>query len=422
MMKKYKAIFVIAFLLGLFCYSCNSNQDIATPTPTSIIQQISIPTHSPIYPTSTFTPTSDNIVEKGGLITTLGDKVDRQGWWSAIPAFSPDGKIIALVSDRVQLWNVETHELAQELFRPYPNCHALKVAYSTDGRFLATSSSCATDTNAGHVFIWDTKNGELLQEWEQKFSKNTSENKDLSNSASATGLTFLPESSLLAFANGNAIEIRDVREGGKSENFELGDDMVATDIAVSSDSKRLFAFMDTTYFKTSNRIAYKYALQVWDLELKKIIEQTAFPEPENAGFFIGHFDVEMKLSDKFLLSTDYINDNFSITNLEAGTTINPSFRGDVKAYVSQDINYVLYLPKVNGFDCKTQSIELWSTNLDKLLYSFTTSNEDFHTMWCFGPHTIVFSPNNAILAIAHEERVTLWDISSFTKSKESTIP
>jgi len=34
----------------------------------------------------------------------------------------------------------------------------------------------------------------------------------------------------------------------------------------------------------------------------------------------------------------------------------------------------------------------------------------------------VFSPNSAILAIAHKERVSFWDISRFMKPKESKIP
>jgi len=422
-MKKNTFAFAIVFSLGLFCCSCNDGQSIVTPTATSTVQESSTPTIH-VNPTPTFTPTPKNTsVENSGLITTLGETVNRQGWWTAIPAFSPDGKMIALASDRVRLWNTQSHELIYELEKPYSNCYTENVIFSSDGKLLATSIYCIADSNAtGHVLIWSTENGGLLHDWEQKFSKNTSKLDGVSNIYPTTGIAFLPASSMLAFANGNTIEIKNVQQDDNVVVLKLGDEMIASNIAISDDGRFLFAFMDFSYYKTPNRIAQKYALQVWDLESRSIREETYFPEPDNTGFFIGHFDVEMKLTDKLLLNTDYLNETFSVTNLETSNFKNLSYRGDVKTFINQDASYVVYLPKLDGFNCKNQSIELWETNANRSLYSFKTSNEDFDSEWCFGPNAIIFSPNNTMLAIAHEERLSLWNISNFTKPNESTMP
>jgi hypothetical protein len=64
----------------------------------------------------------------------------------------------------------------------------------------------------------------------------------------------------------------------------------------------------------------------------------------------------------------------------------------------------------------------WDTHLNQSLYVFKASTNDFGTEWCYAPNTMIFNPDNTLLAIAHEERVSLVSISSFTKPKESGAP
>lgn len=421
-MRKIIAALIIAFSVGLLASSCANSQSTPSPIATPMLQQTVIPTQLFDPPTPEITPTLNNTPdENGGLIITLGRPSYRQGYWLAIPAFSPDGKMIALVSGRVGLWDTETHELIYELEKPYSNCYTENVAFSLDGKLLAASIDCYENAT-GYVLIWDTESGVLLHNWEQAFSKDTSEFDELFNSRPATGIAFLSASSVLAFANGNTIEIRDVKEDSEPIVFELGDEMFASDIVISQDGKRLFAFMDFSYTKTANEVGQKYALQTWDLNSNKIVEQVDFPEPDNTGIFFGHFDVEMKLTGRNLINIDYINETFTVTDVETGTKTNLDYLGDVETYLSQDSKYVIYLPKLDGFNCKNQSIELLDTHLNQNLYTFETSNKYFGRQWCYGPHTIIFNPNNTILAITHEERVSLLDISSFTKSKENGVP
>lgn len=406
-MRKITAVFVIAFSLGLFIVACGSSQ--STPFTTSTLPEAATLNNMP----GEFTEP----------LVTFGETIHRQGWRLAIPAFSPDGKIVALVSEKVSLWNVETHELIHEFVKPYSNCYNKNVVFSSDGKLLATSIYCSYHPTAtGHVLIWNTESGILLHDWEQVFSKNTSKLEGISNSYPASGIAFLPESTVLAFASGNSIELRDVQEDSRSIVLGLGDEMIATDIAISEDGKRLFAFMDFSYPKDPNEIGKKYALQTWDLESERLVDEIDFPETGNTGFFISHFDVDMKLTSTNLINLDYIDETFTVTDLETGDKTNLNYLGDVETYLSQDTRYVVYLPKVDRSNCKSQSIALLDTHLNQSLYTFETSNKDFGTDWCHGAYTIIFNPDNTILAVAHEERVSLWEISSFTEAKENDTP
>ena len=404
-MLKNTTVFFIVFSLGFLTSSCNSSQNTAISFATPSFQTTA---------TSTLAPEYD------GLITTLGETV-KSPWWIAIPAFSPDGKMVTLVSEKVRIWNTETQKIIYELEKPYSNCYTENVVFSSDGKLLATSIYCITDTEStGHVLIWNTESGVLLHDWEQKFSKNTSKIDGVLNTHPATGIAFLPKSSVLAFANGNTIEIKDVLGEGKTAVLELGDEMVATNISISRNGKRLFAFMDFSYWKLPHDIGQKYALQTWDLESYKQVKQMDIPEPDNIGSFYGHFDVEIKLTGTNLIKTDYINKTFTITDIETGNSRDLYYLGDVKVFISQNTNYISYLP--NLFDCKNQGIKLWDTYRNQSLHVFHDSEANFVTEFCHGQSEIIFNSDNTILAIAHEERLSLWDISSFTKPKESTIP
>jgi dipeptidyl aminopeptidase/acylaminoacyl peptidase len=393
-----------------------------TPIPTSTNTPIPIDTQDPTQThtvTATTTPTLiDQIKGNGGLIVTLGEKVPSP-WWDAIPAFSPDGKLIALSSDRVRLWNVQTHELIHEFIRPHSNCHTENAVFSFNGSLFATSIYCLSDSRAtGHVLVWDTNSGILLHDWEQSFSKNTSELDGISNSRPATGIAFLPKSSILAFANGNTIEIKDIQQHHETTVLNLGDDMIASDIAISENGNHLYAFMDFSYFKPPNKIGQKYALQIWDFNEKRLEEEITFPEPGDTGSFGGHHDAKMELFGNLLIHTDYINKTFRVTNLETDSTNNLHYGGDVETYISQDTNYVIY------YQCRLQSLGLWNTRNNQILdvIRIKALNKDFDAHWCYRPHTTIFSPDNTTLAIAHEERVSLWDTSEYINLREANIP
>jgi WD40 repeat protein len=101
-----------------------------------------------------FEPAGDFRVQMLGV--PRGEKVREwtiDGWISGPVAFGPDGKTFAVaareVGQSLHVYDTETGRLLAEIdgFNGYP----WAIAFSNDGRLLATSLTC------GSVLIWDWK-------------------------------------------------------------------------------------------------------------------------------------------------------------------------------------------------------------------------------------------------------------------------
>ena len=68
--------------------------------------------------------------------------------------FSPDGKTLAVLGDDVKLWDTSNGQLLRTITG---SDHAMSVAFSIDGRMLATGQ----DDNT--IKIWDSASGQLLR-------------------------------------------------------------------------------------------------------------------------------------------------------------------------------------------------------------------------------------------------------------------
>jgi len=328
--------------------------------------------------------------------------------------------MVALATERIGVWDVKTHQLIHELISPYTRlpCNTQHVAFSSDSTLLAVSNYC-TDTDwTGHVLVWEIKSGELLQNWEQKFSKNTSKWPNALNTSPAPGLAFLPGSSILAFANGNTIEVVDVRKNQDPVTLELGDSMFATGISISADGRKLFAFMDFDSDTNVESISAKsYAIQIWNLNTRTLLRSVQFPPIISCcAYFVAHSDKEMSLFGTRLTYIDYVNGRFYATDLENGSVKHLPYRRGVP-FLSSDGNLVLLmvdLPSENpqsGPSCDGQSVELWNANTQQSIYTFHPSGTSFYLNWCFGSVHFDISPDHKQLAIGHDGFVTLWDIS-----------
>lgn len=91
-------------------------------------------------------------------------KIDAHAKWIRGVAASPDGRLIASVSDDMlcKLWNAQTGELTQTLTghapltpHHYPSM-LFACAFSSDGALLATTDK------VGHIVVWETAGGKQL--------------------------------------------------------------------------------------------------------------------------------------------------------------------------------------------------------------------------------------------------------------------
>jgi WD40 repeat protein len=396
-MKKY-----LVFLLCLAISGCNGFSP-PPPTSTATITPTMTPTLTPInIPTITKTPR-----KSPDLIKTLGERILG---YPALPVFSSDGKMIALASERIRIWDVNSSQLLQEFTNPYPKrCYVENISFSSDNSMLAVSIYCGEDP-FGHLMIWNVADGKLLHEWEQRYASIHTEY-DLITVA-VLGFAFLPGSSMIAYSNGNTVEIRNVRESTDPTTLTLGPEMLASKISVSGDGNLLFVLMELyNPFRRDSNDSKRYAFQIWDLHTRTKVQQMDIP----LSVFHGLYDEELNLYGKYLIYSDNVNKKNEMTNLETNETFQINYREPdeglgTSVFLSPDGKIILYRPAYEGFTCLAESIELWDTSSQQNLYTFKVIVPDFGAHWCSGSVNIAFSPDNSLMAISHEEQVTLWEI------------
>ena len=364
--------------------------------------------------TPSITPTATPH-ENPGLIGSPGWAGSSR---NAVPVFSPDGDMLAVFSNVISVWNLDTWELKIWLDHPYLNlpCTPDNVSFNHDSSLLAASITCISDNYLGeHLLIWDTEKGTLLQDWVLDFA-NTEKLSEYSTFWPTGGFAFFPNTSMMAVANANTIEFRDARKSTPLDTLlDLGDEMVATNISVSDDGKLLFAFM--SFANDRGRIfTTKNTLQVWDMATLELEEELTWPE---SGYTLGTgiiFDNETRnMSGRFLLHKDNLNEIFTVTNLVTQEErLLPLGVG--RTYISPDSKYLVFIPHDHETDCNNRDIQLIETESGRAIYTFRTHGV-LASDWCSGPQ-IVFNQENTLLAIWHNEQLSLWDIGAVVNSQQ----
>jgi WD40 repeat protein len=367
-----------------------------TPAPTDPPTPDPTPTLSP-----TPIPTPFSLGEPG-LVATLGETVNSP-WRNGVPAFSPDGQTIVLAGKQIRLWDVTTLELVGKYINPDGSkCRVGDAGFSSDGSYLAVSVNyCPYEQDPnGHLLIYETATGELLHDWTQ-VDAILEEPGHSTYSMAVEAFAFLPHSTQIAYGSGTRIEIRDVRQGNEPPVIlDLGERMFASYITVPGDGAALYVLMH--WFKMNTWPASykeKFTVKIWDLANYSLAEEIDFPDyPMNdVGFF---------LCGDQLIYYDYHAGTATRTDLPTGHVRAFPFRLGWK-YWSPDMQWMA-AARYFGFDEKDRKIELFHLDTWRNPYSFDPA---FRKKWETGLHSISFSPDNTLLAISHNEQVSLWNIS-----------
>lgn len=251
-MRVLKSLALLFGFASMLISSCSSRTpvsiDTETELPTVTLTFLPKPTNTKIptnTPTITVTPITQSSNEPS-LIVTLGEKVPSP-WYPGIPVFSPDGQTIVLASSRIRFWDVNTHQLIREIENPYAEgCYLSQAKFSPDGKYFAVSiTGCWKDENpSGHLLIWDTSTGDLIQEWTQEFAKMPGpRGTDSDYSIPVYAFAFLPDTTSIVFASGNTLETRDIFQNERRDVLKLGTKMYATQISLSSDGRLAYIIM-----------------------------------------------------------------------------------------------------------------------------------------------------------------------------------
>jgi WD40 repeat protein len=377
-----------------------------TVTPTAGPRPSSTPTESPVpnrRPVRTPTPLASG---KPGLIVTLAEH--RYGsigpFSSAIPAFSPDGKMVALASERIRMWDLETHKKILDFRNPVKDCSVQKAAYSEDSRLLAVSSSLCWDAPdySGKLVLWDAVTGSIAAEYIQE-SVNMIEPGHYPYQEFVDAFAFIPHSNRLAYGSGNTVIITEIVGGnslGEQIVLDLGEKMFASEISTDESGDLLFVLMKWQKWNTHPHL-YKtqYTLNIWDLSKLERVHAADF---NNLDFGT----VEMRLVGHSLVQWDYEKASGSITDLTREDVRDFPFRRGGK-YTSSDASWMAVF-RYFGFAPDEMKIEIWRTDSFRNPYNF---NPDLGTDWYIGPVASAFSQDNTILAIAYREQLSLWNLS-----------
>jgi len=113
----------------------------------------------------------------------------------------------------------------------------------------------------------------------------------------------------------------------------------------------------------------------------------------------------MSLHGEVILHQDWVNGTFEVHNLSTDEIDSFPYRRGWK-YFNADLSLMISA-RLFGYDADEQIIELWDTDRWRNIYSFLPN---FGRDWIYGMHMIAFSPDNTILAIEHQEQVSLWNI------------
>jgi len=372
------------------------------PSPTISIIDIpteDFPANLPFASTPIVATTQRNT--EAGLIVTLGE-ITEPPWYPGVAVFSPDGKIIALATERIRFWDVETLELIRELKNPYADrCYLSHAVFSPDGSLFAVSiSSCwGREPYLGHLLVWNFEKGELLQDWIMDFAHMV-EPRQTPYDIFVDAFTFIPGSSKIAYATGNQVVIRDVLDQNEPPlELSLGPDMYASELSIRDDGRFIFVLMDWEKVHTwpaAWKIEFK--VQIWQLETETISRVLEYPE-------FDYEDESMFLHGEFILYQDYVNGTLEIHNLSTDEIVPFPYRYG-RLYFNTDLSLMI-CARIFDIDADERIIELWDTDRWRNIYSFLP---DYDRDWRSGFNMVTFSPDSTILAIVHREQVSLWNI------------
>ncbi len=278
-------------------------------------------------------------VETGKQLLTC--KVD-EGWiWSV--AFSPNGRFLASSANRtVKLWDVQTGECVK-ILKGYSD-RVFSLAFSPDGRFLASGSEDRL------VRVWDIKTGQLLK----ILSGHTDE---------VRSVAFAPQSYL------GKIPI-------PSLSFNQGEDKIPN---------------RTSYLLASGSFDGK--VRLWDIDAGECL---SILEEHTDRVWSVHWSPDGKI-----LASSSSDRMVKLWEVSSGKCLK-SLRGH-----SQAIRTLAFSPdgKTLASGSDDHSIRLWNYQTGEALRVLNG-----HSSWI---SSIAFSPTHCLLASGSEDQsVRLWDIET----------
>lgn len=424
---------LILGLISLVLSSCGLNQAVppeVTATPTEMETSTSTPgatltpslTALPIATITPFPTTQATTTELPKVLPTNTPRADNEpvliaSFGKTDPlvhskiVFNPDGIIIAQAASSVKLWDVRTHELIRELEYPYSEkIQPEKILFSPDSSLLAVSLSDHSNSYSdpiGHLLVWEVSSGDLLQDWTQECAIMIDPNHGPYH-IPVYAMAFLPNSTKLAYANGNNIEIKDVREESEMVVVSLGTEMFASEISIRYDAEFMYVLMDW-YFDNPFSVfnGWRSRIQIWHMNTLTLRRELKYPKNDF------HYE-SMYLVGVNALHENEENATIEVQNLTTDKMGNYPYRKGLKYYNSDTSLMVCF--RDGSYYEDGYAIEIWNTDNWRNIFTFKPSFLKYGNYYYLSD--IAISPENTILAMYYKGEVYLWDIRSVDYGEE----
>jgi WD40 repeat protein len=310
--------------------------------------------------------------------------------------FSPDGNLLALASQNILIWDMESKKL--ESFLDNSSGGTIRgMVFNADGSQMAAS------TNDDQVIVWETSTGRKLFSWSSNFLSGMTVFYGVGDSElgpargrgpiAEQGLAFSPGGDLLAFGDGSTIAIRDLGGSGKITTLINQTGRFATQVSFSQDGKRLYAILNR------NRIA-----QIWDVASGQLIKEVALSDVDPNAFSAIALRGPLFARNN---SDAQKNGWIELWNLEDGKYITfpvPSSQNEPMVF-SPDGS--LLVSENEG------QLFFWDTQTGGLIYQ---------TGLKFNPGGFSISKDNQSIAIGNEGKATILDIRPLLQLPRQSSP
>ena len=312
--------------------------------------------------------------------------------------FSPDGKILAMASQNVLIWDISSQKLIS--FLDNSSGGVIRgMVFNSDGLQLAVT------TSEDDVLVWNTKTGERLFSQKSNFLSGLTVMYAVGDSSpglarggssilSEQGIAFSPKGNLLAYGNGNVIEIWDVLNSEKVAELINPSGYFATQLSYSKDGMRLYAISNR------NRVA-----QVWDINEGKLIRQVKLTDVNaNAYSAIALMGPLFARNN----SDDEGNGWIELWNLDDGNVrrINAASDKNEPIVLSSDGSLLV---SING-----GNLNCWKTATGQLVHQ---------TLFDFSPHGLAISQDNQIMAVSHNGVASIFNFTPIVQlAVQSNLP
>ena len=322
----------------------------------------------------------DNTVHVFDL-TNRQHKTTLKGHTSHIKsiAFSPDGRTLATGSsdDTVRLWDIDTGRHKTTLIGHTYTIYS--VAFSPDGRTLATAGGWA------ELNLWDVDTGELKTTLPDQFD-------------GLPTIAFSPDGRILATtsSNTNDVQLRDVFTG--KEIQRLNTERSIKSLAFSPDSRTLA----TGGWRE---------LYLWDLLTKnstpifltkaRVLDQTA----ERKATLTGHLHYDGVISAAFSPDGQTLA-SASADELLLWDSMTVAQKGAINGHTGYFIGFALSADGRTVATGNRGKIHLWDTR------NATQQAVFYEDEW--GNYALAFSPDGNILASEISPYIRLWDVKTGT--------